>query len=127
MGGRTGTCRKLGAALALWGILLYSALIPGHVVSQLIAALIQAKLGDATTMLCHSDESAPAKPNTQDEAKHCPFCTGAAAFQLASFSPPSLIVPPSDLGSETLAVENEAALLKSILTPQSRGPPSLPV
>ncbi len=126
--GTPGLCRRFGAALALCGILVYSALIPGHVVSQLVSALIQAELGDAADVICHSDGAAPAKPNAPGQAeKHCPFCTGAASFQLATLASPALILPPRSLGGQVLATEDETTLRKSVLNPQSRGPPSLPV
>jgi hypothetical protein len=109
-------------------MLTYAALIPGHIVSQLIAALVQSELGEAADVICHpEDESGPAKPNAPGQSKkHCPYCAGAAAFQLATFGAPSLLPPPLNIGGAVLATEDESTLRKTVLNPQSRGPPSLP-
>jgi hypothetical protein len=126
-GGTKGFCRRLGARLALCGILFYTALIPGHVVSQLVSALITAELGDATDIICRFGGETRGKPDAPGQAKkHCPFCTGAAAFQVAALGAIPAVVLPRTLRGEALAIEDEGTLRRNVLTPQSRGPPSLP-
>jgi hypothetical protein len=117
--------RRATAALALCGVLAYSGLFPGHIVSQLITGLGEFGLGRAAMAGCH-EEGGPAQPQPSNGAKkHCPFCTGYASFQFASLGSPALLLPPGSVGGDVLAVGDEAALRKSVITPQSRGPPLL--
>jgi hypothetical protein len=126
--------RRIAGASALLGILFYAALIPLHLVSEATTALLGAELADAL-VICHSGStaasdhalngSAPAAPASPK--KHCPFCQGFAAFQLA-------IAPAHNIGIVRLAVRAPAphltgAGLVSALAraPQSRGPPTIPV
>lgn len=115
--------RHAAAALALCGVLAYSGLFPGHIVSQLVTSLDELGLGHAEMAGCH-DEGGGDKPQPANGAKkHCPFCTGYASFQLAALGSPTILPPPRIVGSEVLVVLNDTALRKSVITPQSRGPP----
>ena len=76
--------RRATAALALCGVIAYSGLFPGHIVSQLVTDLAERGFGHAAMAGCH-DEGGPANPQPSNGAKkHCPFCTGYASFQLAA-------------------------------------------
>jgi hypothetical protein len=125
--------RRIAGTSALLGILFYTALIPLHTVSEATTALLGAELADALTIICHSGStasdhasngSAPAAPASPQ--KHCPFCQGFAAFQLA-------IAPAHNIGIVRLAVRapaphlTSAGLVSAIArAPQSRGPPIIP-
>jgi hypothetical protein len=120
--------RRIAGTSALLGILFYTALIPLHTVSEATTALLGAELADALTVICHSGHasngSAPAAPASPQ--KHCPFCQGFAAFQLA-------IAPAHNIGIVRLAVRapaphlTSAGLVSAIArAPQSRGPPIIP-
>jgi len=69
-----------------------------------------------------------ANPQPSNGAKkHCPFCTGYASFQFAAIGSPTIVIPPQIVGGDVLAIEDDMALRKSAITPQSRGPPTIPV
>src|SRR4026209_1491275 len=76
--GQSRLWRRVGGVLALCGVLLYAALVPGHIVSQTLQQLVQTELG-GVEIDCHEESGTqsnlPAKPK-----KSCPFCTGFAAF-----------------------------------------------
>lgn len=123
--------RRLTGVAALLGVLFYTALIPLHTVSE-ATALLGAKL---PIVICHSgataasdrasNDSAPAEPAAPQ--KHCPFCQGFAAFQVA-------ITPAHAIGIVRVAVRapaphlaSEGFVSASVRAPQSRGPPTFPV
>jgi len=110
--------------LALCGVLAYSGLFPGHIVSQLVTELGEHGFGDAAMAGCHEDGTAKPQPSNGAK-KHCPFCTGYASFQFAAVGSPTILVPPKVVGGDVLAIEDDMALRKSAITPQSRGPPLL--
>ena len=117
--------QRATAALALCGVLAYSGLFPGHVVSQLVTDLGERGFGIAAAAGCH-DEDGTAKPQPANGAKkHCPFCTGYASFQFAAVSSHAIVLPPRSVGGDVLAIEDDGALHKSAIAPQSRGPPLL--
>ena len=119
--------RRATAALALCGVVAYSGLFPGHIVSQLVTDLAERGFGHAAMAGCH-DEGGPANPQPSKGAKkHCPFCTGYASFQFAAIGSPTIVIPPQIVGGDVLAIEDDMALRKSAITPQSRGPPTIPV
>ena len=119
--------RRATAALALCGVIAYSGLLPGHIVSQLVTDLAERGFGHAAMAGCH-DEGGPANPQPSNGAKkHCPFCTGYASFQFAAIGSPTIVIPPQIVGGDVLAIEDDMALRKSAITPQSRGPPTIPV
>jgi hypothetical protein len=117
--------RQAAAALALCGLLAYSGLLPGHILSQLVTALGERGFAIGAMAGCH-DEGGPAKQQpTNGAKKHCPFCAGYASFQLAAIGSPTILPPPKIAGGEVLATGDDMALRKSVIVPQSRGPPLL--
>jgi len=107
MGGfRKGVWRRIAGAFGLVGVLLYTALIPGHLVSQTVSALVSAELG--TVVICHDDGGAPA--TDQSKSKHgCPFCHGYAGFQLAALGGGfSFVAPPHAVAASRQAVTRPA-------------------
>jgi hypothetical protein len=113
--------------LALCGVVAYSGLFPGHIVSQLVTDLAERGFGHAAMAGCHDEEGTANQQPTNGAKKRCPFCTGYASFQLASVGSPTIVLPPRNVGGDVLAIEDDMALAKSAVTPQSRGPPSIPV
>lgn len=113
--------RRAGGALALCGVLLYAALVPGHIVSQTIQQLVQTELG-AVEIGCHEESGTqpnlPAKPK-----KSCPFCTGFAAFQLAALGSSLDPAPPQAIACDRLALNSDSAPSREAPTPNSRAPP----
>jgi len=73
--------------LALLGVLLLTALVPGHVVSQATALTFGGDAESAAEMPCHDDTAMPdatGDPNAPDTPqKKCPFCKGYASFMNA--------------------------------------------
>lgn len=73
--------------MALLGVLLFTALVPGHVVSQAMALAFSGDAESAAEMPCHNDTAMPAAtddPNAPDTPqKKCPFCKGYASFMNA--------------------------------------------
>lgn len=114
-------CRRIGVTLALCGVVLYAALIPGHLVSLTIQQLVQPELGEVE-ISCHgeSDTQAnfPAKPK-----KSCPFCNGFAAFQLATLAATLNPVPPQAIAGDQLTLKGESAPSREAPIPNSRAPP----
>jgi hypothetical protein len=103
-------------------MLAYSGLFPGHIVSQFLTDLGH---GFGTAIAgCHEDGTAKQQP-ANGAKKRCPFCAGYASFQLAALGSPTLLVPPKIVGGDALAITDDAGLRKSVITPQSRGPPLL--
>jgi len=110
--------------LALCGVVAYSGLFPGHIVSQFVTDLGEHGFGIAAMAGCH-DEDGTAKPQPTNGAKrHCPFCTGYASFQFAAVGSQTIVLPPQAVGGDVLAIVDDMALRKSAIAPQSRGPPS---
>jgi hypothetical protein len=111
--------RRLGATLALCGVVLYAALIPGHLVSQTLQ-LVQAEPG--AVEICHEEPgdqaNLPAKPK-----KSCPFCAGFASFQIAALGSALDPAPPLAIASDRLAFESQSAPSRDAPSPNSRAPP----
>ena len=125
--------RHIAGTFALAGTVFYAALIPLHVVSQATATLLGEGLASARDAPCH-EASRTADQATNDPApkvpatprKHCPFCQGLAAFQLA-------ITPAHTISIIRVAIRAPAPRLTSeglagvrLRAPQSRGPPTIP-
>ena len=117
------TWRNINAALALCGVLTYAALIPGHIVSQVISDLVQSEFGDALAMNCHSGGSADRSQTPGQAQKKCPFCTGAAAFQVADLAAPAVVTPPADTAIAHFGASDRGDVPLRPLAPNSRGPP----
>jgi len=109
--------------LALCGVIAYSGLFPGHIVSQFVTGLGHG-FGDMAVASCHEGGTAKQQP-ADGQKKHCPFCAGYASFQLAALGTPAILPPPPAIGGEVLAIGNDVAPLKSAIIPQSRGPPAV--
>ena len=121
--------RPVPAAAALVGVLLYTALVTYHTVSQVRLQLGDAKVEDAPESGCHESSAQSNTPKTSDPGapaspqRKCPFCSGYAILHIAFVgSAPGYI----------LLVETVVPLLHSFdqdfmgrpaRTPQNRGPP----
>jgi hypothetical protein len=119
--GQSRLWRRVGGVLALCGVLLYAALVPGHIVSQTLQQLVQTELG-GVEIDCHEESGTqsnlPAKPK-----KSCPFCTGFAAFQLATLGSALDPAPPQAIACDRLAPESQSAPSREAPTANSRAPP----
>jgi hypothetical protein len=124
--------RQLASAFALVGILIYSALIPGHVVSQatmhaLAGADGQAGVPAAFEPICHrgiarsQDPSKPGEPSAPH--KKCPFCSGYASFVTADAATSSGVVLDAERVSPSLVVFDEGLVEREAKRPNNRGPP----
>jgi hypothetical protein len=119
---------RFAAVAALCGIAAYSALIPGHVVSQATLSMLGgAQAEPALEPICHGgvattrDSSAPSGPTAPQ--KKCPFCTGYAAFMTAIAGNCDAGVLDADLASPTFAVLDDGFVEGFVGRPQNRGPP----
>jgi len=124
--------RRLASAFALVGILLYTALIPGHVVSQatmraLAGADGQAAIEAAFEPICHhsiaraQDPSKPGEPSAPH--KKCPFCSGYASFVTADAANYSAVILDTERASPSLVVFDEVLVECEAKHPNNRGPP----
>jgi hypothetical protein len=118
--------RRLAALVALAGVALYTALVPGHVVSQATAAL-----KDAGTYIqvsaapdCHADLGQANDPGAPTAPKKkCPFCMGSAAFQVALVAAPDAGILNAAL-YQPVAIAADRGVVHAVLrVPQNRGPP----
>jgi hypothetical protein len=105
-------------------MLAYSGLFPGHIVSQFVTDLAEHGFGHAAMAGCHDEGEANPQP-ANGAKKRCPFCAGYASFQLAALGSPTILPPPIAVGGDLLAITDDVGLRKSVITPQSRGPPLL--
>jgi hypothetical protein len=124
--------RRMAGAAALLGVLIYAALTPLHVVSQAITALPGIGIGASHSAPCHDEANAADQASHQRAPqapalppKHCPFCQGFAAFQMA-------VAPAHTIGIVRIAVRVPAPqrldalpASTSVRAAQSRGPPIL--
>lgn len=122
MGGfRKEVWRRVAGAFALVGVLVYSALIPGHLVSQTINAVLFAELG--TVVICHSGGD-PASDQTRKK-NDCPFCHGYGSFQIAALGTSPTLVAPAHSARIFAPSPDESGPRLTASTPRSRGPPPL--
>lgn len=126
MGGfRTGNWRRVAGAFGLLGVLVYSSLIPGHLVSQTLTVLVQAELG-VVVPICHrGGAGSPAGKTTKDQS--CPFCHGYASFMAAVPSIAVALLVPPRVAERVAPVQDNFRVRRATLTPQSRGPPQLSI
>jgi hypothetical protein len=123
-------CRRIAAASAFVGVLFYTALIPLHTVSEVTTALLGAELGDALNVICHGSVSATDASNRSTPAtpavprKHCPFCQGLAAFQIAIVSANTLSITRVAVRAPASHLADEGLASTSLPAPQNRGPPT---
>ncbi len=120
--------RSLAGAFALVGVFLFTALIPGHVVSQATALALAGEPGAvALDMPCHSgpagshDPAAPSEPSTPQ--KKCPFCKGYAAFMTALAGACDAGVLDAERATPRFAVADLGHVGGAPGRPHNRGPP----
>ncbi len=122
--------RRFAGILALAGVLLYTALIPGHVISQATALLPKSELEIAFEMSCHNgmaetvDPSAPGEPTIPE--KKCPFCKGHAAFMTALAGACDTGILDAERPSPNFVSLNDGVAAQAIRSPHNRGPPFEP-
>ena len=125
--------RRFAAAFAFVGVLLYTALVPGHVLSQATAfsvtddLLVADDLGAALEMRCHNGVTKTHAPSTPDDPtapqKKCPFCMGYAAFMTSLAGACDAGTLEAERTTALFSVFHEEALQRVGLEPQNRGPP----
>ena len=118
--------RHLASAWALLGVLLYTALVPGHLISQATAALVTDELGASLEMSCHEGmemggSSAPGEPTAPQ--KKCPFCKGYAPFMTALAGICDAGVLDTDQATTHFAVIDDGTVTRVAMRPHNRGPP----
>ena len=123
--------RRLASVLALAGVLLYTALIPGHVISQATALVAAGELEIVFELSCHSgvaetrDPSAPSEPSIPE--KKCPFCKGYAAFMTALAGACDAGILDAERASPTFASLDQGVAEQAARRPHNRGPPFEPL
>ena len=119
--------RRFAAAFAFLGVLLYTALVPGHVLSQATAFSVADDLDAALEVRCHngvSDTHTPANPGEPTAPqKKCPFCTGYAAFMTSLAGACDTGTLEAERTTALFAVHHDEAVQRIALRPQNRGPP----
>jgi Protein of unknown function (DUF2946) len=125
--------RRLSGVIALVGVLLYVALIPGHVVSQALSgslASMQAMHAGGTGAgepICHrmmggaKDPAAPGNPTAPH--KKCPFCTGYASFHAGLAAGAAAAIIAAEPAAPVFASLDAAIVESAVRQPQNRGPP----
>lgn len=125
--------RRLSGVIALVGVLLYVALIPGHVVSQALSGSLAstqgAHAGDtgADEPICHrmmggaKDPAAPGSPASPH--KKCPFCTGYASFHTGLAAGSAVLIVAAEPDVPAFASFDAATVASAVRHPQNRGPP----
>lgn len=113
-------------ALALFGMVVYTMLVPLHAVSQTSASLLLIK-AVASPPPCHgataSKQHDRSKPSPSKPRTHCPFCNGFAAFQLTLPAVAGVSVIGVHPQFSPFAPSDEPIVLGTGPAPQSRGPP----
>lgn len=124
--------RRLGSVFALLGVLIYTALIPGHVVSQALPwpsdRVQTAGIEGLTVPICHGaaeESSAPNRPAAPH--KKCPFCTGYAAFAVGLASSCDAGIVDAELAAFTFHSQEQTFVQGVVRRPQNRGPPHLSI
>lgn len=117
--------RRLASAFALLGVLLYTALVPGHVISQATAFLLADEFGTALEMSCHEGmevgSSAPGEPSVPQ--KKCPFCKGYAPFMTALAGMSDAGTIDAERTTLQFVVADDQAVQRMSRHPHNRGPP----
>jgi Protein of unknown function (DUF2946) len=125
--------RRLAGLFALVGVLLYVALVPGHVVSQAMSGSLagvqgaQAGGNAAEEPICHrmmggaKDPAAPGNPTAPH--KKCPFCTGYASFHAGLAAGAAAAIIAAEPAAPVFASLDAAIVESAVRQPQNRGPP----
>ena len=119
--------RLVGSTLAFVSILLFTALIPGHLVSQATALLGTPDFGPVAEMACHNTAALPAPlpdpDNSSTPLEKCPFCKGYAAFMSALVGAPDTgMIDAKHIHIAVASVDDDAVEHIAKHT-KSRGPP----
>ncbi len=119
--------RRLASLFALVGVLLYTALVPGHVISQATAHAQKGEFDLVVEMACHNGpvDTRDTAPSTPD--KTCPFCKGYAAFMTALPGACDTGILDAERPQPKFTLLNEGVAEQAAHRPQNRGPPSNPV
>jgi hypothetical protein len=121
--------RGFAAAFALLGVVLFTALVPGHLVSQATAFALDAESGSAAEMPCHEGMAMPAttpKPDRSDTPQEkCPFCKGYAAFMSVLAIAPDAGVIAAERVRIASRMISEGAVEHIAKQTNNRGPPSI--
>jgi len=121
--------RGFASALALAGILLFTALVPGHVVSQATAFAGDRDSLPIAEMSCHSgnampvDQPDPGGSSTPQE--ECPFCEGYAAFMSVLAGAPDTCVIDAERLHVAVAEIDDGVAVQVAKHINNRGPPRL--
>jgi hypothetical protein len=121
---------RLPAMLALAGVVLYTALVPGHVVSQASTFVGDESVSGPAQAAhdCHGDvahtdgATDPAKPSAPK--KKCPFCTGYAAFLTALVNSADAGILDAEYATPSAGHIETAINLVALKRPRNRGPPN---
>jgi len=118
--------RHVPAAVALMSVLLYTALVTSHIVSQATHRALAAPVADPQTVIagdadCHDSSSAskahePSRDRPASPPRKCPFCTGYGVLNVTDVGGPVTV-----LTAETLD-----QLFTSFSGAQLVGPANLP-
>ena len=118
---------RLPGLLALFGVLLYTGLVPGHVVSQAAALVHGGEPGLVAEMHCHDGmvamggEPAPDEPPVPQ--KKCPFCKGYAVFMAGLSGACDAGILDAERALPVFAVYDEHTAAQTIQRLHNRGPP----
>ena len=96
--------RHVPAAAALMSVLLYTALVTSHIVSQATQRVSSAQDADSQTVVagdpgCHdalpsaAKRDDPERGNQAPPTRKCPFCTGYAALHITVVSGSVNVLP----------------------------------
>ena len=131
-------CRLPATAAALLSVLLYTALVASHIVSQATPHVLIGAQGTTAQAVAAGDagchESLPSADDANDAnrghpaspAKKCPFCAGYAALHLSVVGP-CVDVPLGEAASRQFDSLGSAQLIWSANLPSwyPRAPPAL--
>ena len=121
--------RGFASALALVGMLLFTALVPGHVVSQATAFVGDPDSIPFAEMSCHSGIALPVKQPDPDGSgkpqEQCPFCEGYAAFMSVLAGAPDTGMIDADRIHIAVTKIDDGVVAQIAKHTNSRGPPHL--
>ncbi len=128
--------RHLPVAAALVSVLLYSALVTSHIVSQATNRAVPARGADIQTVVddpgCHDAPSSagnghhPSRGHPVSPPKKCPFCAGHVALHIALVGG-AVSVLPVDIVAQRVAGFGGAQRICSANLPSwhARAPPTV--
>lgn len=119
--------RLFASVFALVGVLLYTALVPGHVISQAMTLFVADELGAPLEMSCHAGldvgqrSSTPGEPSVPQ--KKCPFCKGYAPFMTALAGVCNAGALDAEQATAQFALLDDGQVQRVAGRPHNRGPP----